>query len=60
MRQLTIGQYSVSLNILLGFNVEELFSKWYNQLLSNDKRAMEQASYNVTDEEVWEDMKTDF
>lgn len=60
LRQLTLGQYSVSLNILLGFNVEEFFSKWYNQLLSNDKRAMEQAGYNVTDEEVWEEIKTDF
>jgi len=34
---LTLGQYTVSLNILLASQAEEFFSKWYNQLLSNDK-----------------------
>jgi len=50
LRQLTLGQYTVSLNMLVASHVEEFFSKWYNQLLSIDKRAMEMAGYDVTNE----------
>ena len=46
--------------MLVASQVEEFFSKWYNQLLSNDRRAMEQAGYNVTDEEVWKEIKKRF
>ena len=60
LRQLTLGQYTVSLDILLAHNVEEFFSKWYNKLLSVDKRAMEMVGYDVTDEDVWSEIKDDF
>ena len=53
-KQLTLGQYTVSLDILLAHNVEEFFSKWYNKLLSVDKRAMEMVGYDVTDEKCME------
>jgi len=60
LRQLTLGQYTVSLNMLVASPVEEFFSKWYNQLLSIDKRAMEMAGYDVTNENEWREIDSDF
>ena len=34
MRQMFLGQYTVRLNILLSFNVEEFFDKWYLKLFN--------------------------
>ena len=60
LRQLTLGQYTVSLNMLVAYQAEEFFSKWYNQLLSIDKRAMEMAGYDVTNENEWREIDSDF
>ena len=60
LRQLTLGQYTVSLNMLVAYQAEEFFIKWYNQLLSVDKRAMEMAGYDVTNENEWREIDSDF
>ena len=60
LQQLTLGQYTVSLNMLVASHVEEFFSKWYNKFLSVDKRAMELAGYDVTNENEWREIDSDF
>ena len=60
MRHIFIGQYTVRLNILLSFNVEEFFDKWYLKLLTNDHEALQRLGYDITDEQLMDDIKDDF
>ena len=46
--------------MLVASHVEEFFSKWYNQLLSIDKRAMDMAGYGVTNENELREIVSDF
>ena len=60
MRQMFLGQYTVRLNILLSFNVEEFFDKWYLKLLTKDHEALRRLGYDIADEQLMEDIKDDF
>ena len=60
MRQMFLGQCTVKLNILLAHNVEELFNKWFHKLLTIDRKALQLLGYNLTDENVLDDIKLDF
>ena len=57
MGQLFIGEYTVRLDILLSFNVEEFFDKWYLKLLTKDDVALQRLGHDIADEQLMEDIK---
>ncbi|MFM7987329.1 MAG: hypothetical protein ACKPKO_49255, partial [Candidatus Fonsibacter sp.] len=52
MRQLFIGQYTVTLDFLEWYEVEEFFDKWHLKLLTIDTQALQLLGYDLSNYEL--------